>query len=448
MRSLFVILLSAFACSAFSQSTGDVQLGVKSSSGPLTPVWITKAASKVIGWDASSVLGPITLNAAAVGLGNVENTALSTWAGSGNVTTVGTLSAGAIPTSLLTGTLSVANGGTGQSTFTNGQLLIGNTTGNTLTKATLTAGSGITITNGNGSITIAAAGGSGTVTSVAATVPAFLTVTGSPITSSGTLAISLSGTALPVANGGTGITAFGTGIATFLGTPTSANLAAAITNETGTGSAVFGTSPTFTDSIIVNQSGQSQTGGIRVAADPGNGAVRALFIVPPSNNDRVYIGASGQAAYALNLQFCSGIENFPASVARVGNLGFTLFGAGSFNLDPDFSGGGRVNVSTTTTAGSLQVNNTYTSTTSFEGLRLAWASNVASIKPVAGGGGGTVRTAQYFTTGTVFLSSGSGSPESVVTAPIGSIYTRTDGGANTTLYIKESGTGNTGWIAK
>ena len=51
--------------------------------------------------------------------------------------------------------LGVASGGTGQTTYTNGQLLIGNTTGNTLTKATLTAGSGVTITNGAGSITIA-----------------------------------------------------------------------------------------------------------------------------------------------------------------------------------------------------------------------------------------------------------------------------------------------------
>lgn len=43
---------------------------------------------------------------------------------------------------------------------------------------------------------------------------------------------------------------------------------------------------------------------------------------------------------------------------------------------------------------------------------------------------------------------GTGSPEGVVTAPIGSIYTRTDGGVGTTLYVKESGTGNTGWVAK
>lgn len=55
-------------------------------------------------------------------------------------------------------TIGVGYGGTGQTTYTNGQLLIGNTTGNTLTKSTLTAGSGISITNGAGSITIAATG--------------------------------------------------------------------------------------------------------------------------------------------------------------------------------------------------------------------------------------------------------------------------------------------------
>lgn len=56
----------------------------------------------------------------------------------------------------VTGALPVANGGTGQTTYIDGQLLIGNTTGNTLTKTTLTAGTGVTITNGSGAITIAA----------------------------------------------------------------------------------------------------------------------------------------------------------------------------------------------------------------------------------------------------------------------------------------------------
>lgn len=50
--------------------------------------------------------------------------------------------------------------------------------------------------------------------------------------------------------------------------------------------------------------------------------------------------------------------------------------------------------------------------------------------------------------GSVLWRCGSGTPEGSVTAPVGSLYTRTDGGANTTLYVKESGVGNTGWIAK
>lgn len=43
---------------------------------------------------------------------------------------------------------------------------------------------------------------------------------------------------------------------------------------------------------------------------------------------------------------------------------------------------------------------------------------------------------------------GSGSPEGVVTAPVGALYTDSAGGAGTTLYVKESNTDNTGWIAK
>jgi hypothetical protein len=54
--------------------------------------------------------------------------------------------------------LPVLSGGTGQSSFVNGELLIGNTTGNTLTKALLTAGANITISVGAGSITIAVSG--------------------------------------------------------------------------------------------------------------------------------------------------------------------------------------------------------------------------------------------------------------------------------------------------
>lgn len=72
------------------------------------------------------------------------------------------------------------------------------------------------------------------------------------IQTSGANAISISSSqvvtlanALLPASGGTGITSLGTGVATFLGTPSSANLAAAVTDETGSGALVFGTAPTI-----------------------------------------------------------------------------------------------------------------------------------------------------------------------------------------------------------
>jgi len=109
----------------------------------------------------------------------------------------------------LTSTLSTNTGGTGQTTYTNGQLLIGNASGS-LSKSTLTAGSNVTITNGDGTITIAAtSGGSGTVTSVDASGGTTgLTFSGGPITSSGTL--TMAGT-LDADNGGTGQTSYTNG---------------------------------------------------------------------------------------------------------------------------------------------------------------------------------------------------------------------------------------------
>jgi hypothetical protein len=90
----------------------------------------------------------------------------------------------------VTGLLPVANGGTGTAS------------------PSLVQGTNVTITGTwpNQTINSTGGGGSGTVTSVAATVPSFLSVTGSPITTSGTLAIAYSGTALPIANGGTNAT--------------------------------------------------------------------------------------------------------------------------------------------------------------------------------------------------------------------------------------------------
>ena len=82
---------------------------------------------------------------------------------------------------------------------------------------------------------VALAGGGG-VTSVAASVPTFLSVSGSPITTSGTLAVTLSGTALPVANGGTGVT-----------------------TSTGSGNNVLSISPTLVAPILGSASATALT---------------------------------------------------------------------------------------------------------------------------------------------------------------------------------------------
>lgn len=134
----------------------------------------------------------------------------------GPVTSSGTLTLG--------GTLGVGSGGTGlTATPSNGQIPIGNGTGFSL--STLTAGSGITISNTSGAITITSVAGGGSVTSVDVSGGTTgLTFSGGPITSSGT--ITTAGV-LNVANGGTGVS-----------------------TSTGSGAVVLGTSPTISGATV------------------------------------------------------------------------------------------------------------------------------------------------------------------------------------------------------
>lgn len=97
---------------------------------------------------------------------------------------------------------------------------------------------------------------------------------------------------LPVGNGGTGITSFGAGVATWLGTPSSANLAAAVTDETGSGALVFANTPTLVTPVLGAATGTSLalTGG-------------SLTTRPAATQDGVVIAgrAGGTSTYNVTI---------------------------------------------------------------------------------------------------------------------------------------------------
>jgi hypothetical protein len=141
----------------------------------------------------------------------------------------------------LIGTVAATQGGTGQSSYAVGDLLFASTTTALSKLADVATGNALI----SGGVGVAPSYGKiGLTTHVSGTLPIANGGTGSTSTTFVNLATNVTGT-LPVARGGTGITSFGAGVATFLGTPSSANLAAAVTNETGSGALVFATSPTL-----------------------------------------------------------------------------------------------------------------------------------------------------------------------------------------------------------
>jgi hypothetical protein len=141
--------------------------------GPTTGVTVPNGKVFMVAWNGSDfvAIGGGVVNLATdvtgvLGIGNggtgqsTQQTAINALVGTQTANRVlrsdgtnSTLAQVALATDV-SGTLPVANGGTGQTTYTDGQLLIGNSTGNTLTKATLTASTGVSVTNGSGAITI------------------------------------------------------------------------------------------------------------------------------------------------------------------------------------------------------------------------------------------------------------------------------------------------------
>ena len=210
-----------------------------------------------------------------------------------------------VSSSVTAGTIAIANGGTGQTTATaafnalspvtsTGDLILGNGS-NSSTR--LAIGASTHVLTSNGTTATWAANPLGTVTTVGwtggivtvtnpTTTPAFTiagTAGGIPYFSSGTAwatSAALTANAL-VIGGGAGAapstTTTGAGILTFLGTPSSANLAAAVTGETGSGALVFATAPSLSG-VVLNDGYTEEVYAVvdaaGVAISPTNGSIQ------------------------------------------------------------------------------------------------------------------------------------------------------------------------------
>ena len=180
--------------------------------------------------------------------------------------------------------VTVAQGGTGRATSTTAYGLIAAGTTATGAHQTLAAGATTDILVGGGASALPSwttATGSGSP--VRATSPTLVTpALGTP--SSGTLT---SCTGLPIS---TGVSGLGTGVATFLATPSTANFAAAVTGETGTGAVVFATSPTLVTPALGTPSSGTLTSctGLPISTGvSGLGTGVATFLATPSSANAI-----------------------------------------------------------------------------------------------------------------------------------------------------------------
>lgn len=359
-----------------------------------------------------------------------------------------------------------------------------------------------------------------------------------------TAAGTLTANQLVIGQGGTDIavTTTAAGVLTFLGTPSSANLAAMVTGETGTGALVFANTPTLVTPVLgaatattingltitttvtgtltlangsslitsggnpitLTSTGATNvtlpTSGTLVTTTTINNATLPASFTTLAASGAVTFSAAGAASVPAQiltgaiLTGGTGTTNFPhlfiqptgATAATTWSTSGTLYGGNAVTgfagnlMDLRLAGSDRFSVSS---GGNVMLNgqinvvsgiivlgavssisrNTGTGlltiTTNASGILLTPSNSLVYIGGTTSsfpalkrnGTGVDFRVGDdsaYAAVQSLYQRFGSGSPEGAVTAPVGATYSRTDGGALTSFYVKESGAGNTGWVPK
>ena len=292
---------SSYISTSFANSKQDT-LTFGHSSGNALKTEEAIAENKVLLGGASNVKGRTFAELKGdMSMGNVENIAISTYAGSTNMTTMGTITTGTWNAT----TIAPTKGGTGQTSYSNGEILVGGDSG--LAKATITAGEGIDITNGDGTITIDGEDATSSNKGIASFSTDNFSVSSGAVTIKAggvDLTAEVTGT-LPVANGGTGETS--------LDDITSANNLLTVTAGADT---IIGGDVTLT----VNEGNfdLDNIGGVLGLTDQVTGTL------PVANG--------GTGATTLNNLITLGTHttgNYVATVADAGDGTITVSGSGS-----------------------------------------------------------------------------------------------------------------------
>jgi len=307
-----------------SDGTDNVRLPVGTNGQALVA---DSTAAYGVKWESSSGSGTVT---------SVGVTAPAMFTVSGSPIT----SSGTIAITYSGTALPIANGGTGQTTATTafdalsplttkGDLIVSDGTDNVRLPVGANGYALVADSTVASGVKWAATSGSGTVTSVGVSAPSIFTVTGSPVTASGTIALSYSGTALPVANGGTGLTALGTGVTTALGVNVGTSGAVVVnggalgTPTTGTLSdcTVDGTDSVGFRNIPINSQSAAYT---TILSDSGK------TILHPSTdaNARTFtIDSNANVAYALGTAIT--FINMTSQIVTIAITSDTMYLAGT-----------------------------------------------------------------------------------------------------------------------